>query len=108
MKRVKKYVELLEGILETEEGVKAFKHRGFLMQQYNAKLNRISENRRSQANLVSTEKLAEKYNWQLKELKNHMFLQKKRSEKRGFYLREEAEILLKKIEEHNSILKGEK
>tara|TARA_R110000824_G_scaffold378035_1_gene569446 strand:- start:270 stop:593 length:324 start_codon:yes stop_codon:yes gene_type:complete len=107
MKRVNK-IEFLEGILETEEGVKAFKHRSFLMAQYHAKVSRISENKRSQANMADTKRLAEKYNWQLDELKDHVFTQKKRLEKREFYLKKEAEILLEKIEDHNSILKGEK
>ena len=58
--------------------------------------------------MADTKRLAEKYNWQLDELKDHVFTQKKRLEKRGFYLREEAKILLEKIKEHNSILKGKK
>jgi hypothetical protein len=108
MLKIKRHVELAEGILETEEGSKAFKHRSFLMREYNEKLSRISENKRGQANIEDTERLAEKYNWQLEELKTRgIARQKERLKTRGDSLKKEAEILLKQIEEHNSILRGE-
>jgi len=107
MQKIKR-VEPAEGVLETEEGVKAFKHRSFLMAQYHAKVSRIAENKRSQKNVEETERLAEKYNWQLEELKNRsIFRQKERLKNREEYLKQEAEILLTQIEEHNSILRGE-
>tara|TARA_R100001230_G_C5480798_1_gene32052 strand:- start:155 stop:499 length:345 start_codon:yes stop_codon:yes gene_type:complete len=108
MQKIKTRVDLAEGILETEEGVKAFKHRSFLMAQYHAKVSRIAENKRSQKNVEDTERLAEKYNWQLEELKNRgIARQKERLKIRGDSLKKEAEILLTQIEEHNSILRGE-
>jgi hypothetical protein len=108
MQKIKRHVELAEGVLETEEGSKAFKHRSFLMRQYNEKLSRISENKRSQANVEDTERLAEKYNWQLEELKNRgIARQKERLKTRGDFLKKEAEILQKQIEKHNDILRGE-
>jgi len=108
MQKIKRHVELAEGVLETEEGSKAFKHRSFLMRQYNEKLSRISENKRSQANVEDTERLAEKYNWQLEELKNRgIARQKERLKTRGYFLKKEAEILQKQIEKHNDILRGE-
>ena len=108
MQKIKRHVELAEGVLETEEGSKAFKHRSFLMRQYNEKLSRISENKRSQANVENTERLTEKYNWQLEELKNRgIARQKERLKTRGDFLKKEAEILQKQIEKHNDILRGE-
>ena len=108
MQKIKRHVELAEGVLETEEGLKAFKHRSFLMRLYNDKLSRLSENKRSQANVEDTERLAEKYNWQLEELKTRgIARQKERLKTRGDFLKKEAEILLEQIEEHNSILRGE-
>ena len=108
MQKIKRRVELAEGVLETEEGTKAFKRRSFLMRQYNEKLSRLSENKRNQANIEDTERLAEKYNWQLEELKTRgIARQKERLKTRGDFLKKEAEILLKQIEEHNSILRGE-
>jgi len=108
MLKIKRHVELAVGILETEEGSKAFKHRSFLMREYNEKLSRISENKRGQANIEDTERLAEKYNWQLEELKTRgIARQKERLKTRGDSLKKEAEILLEQIEEHNSILRGE-
>ena len=59
-------------------------------------------------NVEDTERLAEKYNWQLEELKNRgIARQKERLKIRGDSLKKEAEILLTQIEEHNSILRGE-
>jgi len=108
MQQIKRRVELAEGVLETEEGTKAFKHRSFLIRLYNEKLSRLSENKRNQANIKDTERLAEKYNWQLEELKTRgIARQKERLKTRGDFLKKEAEILLKQIEEHNSILRGE-
>ena len=108
MQKIKRRVELAEGVLETEEGLKAFKHRSFLMRIYNDKLSRLSENKRSQANVEDTERLAEKYNWQLEELKTRgIARQKERLKTRGDFLKKEAEILLKQIEKHNNVLRGE-
>jgi hypothetical protein len=108
MQKIKRHVELAEGVLETEEGLKAFKHRSFLMRIYNDKLSRLSENKRSQANVEDTERLAEKYNWQLEELKTRgIARQKERLKTRGDFLKKEAEILLKQIEKHNNVLRGE-
>lgn len=108
MQKIKRHVELAEGVLETEKGLKAFKHRSFLMRLYNEKLSRLSENKRNQDNIEDTERLAEKYNWQLEELKTRgIAWQKKRLKARGDFLKKEAEILLEQIEEHNSILRGE-
>ncbi len=42
MQKIKRHVELAEGVLETEEGSKDFKHRSFLMRLYNEKLSRLS------------------------------------------------------------------
>ena len=108
MQKIKRHVELAEGVLETEKGLKAFKHRSFLMRLYNEKLSRLSENKRNQDNIEDTERLAEKYNWQLEELKTRgIAWQKERLKIRGDFLKKEAEILLEQIEEHNNILKGE-
>ena len=72
------------------------------MRLYNEKLSRLSENKRNQANIEDTERLAEKYNWQLEELKTRgIARQKERLKTRGDSLKKEAEILLEQIEEHN-------
>ena len=108
MQKIKRHVELAEGVLETEKGLKSFKHRSFLMRLYNEKLSRLSENKKNQVNIEATERLAEKYNWQLEELKTRgIAWQKERLKTRGDSLKKEAEILLEQIEEHNSILRGE-
>ena len=39
---------------------------------------------------------------------DHFFTQKKRFEKRTFYLKQEAEEIRKEIEEHDNLLKGER
>ena len=84
MQKIKRHVELAEGVLETEEGSKAFKHRSFLMRLYNEKLSRLSENKRNQANIEDTERLAEKYNWQLEELKTRGIARQKERLKTSF------------------------
>jgi len=108
MDQVKKYVDLAEGILETEKGLKAFKNRSHLMRQYNDRLSRINENKRIQQQLENTERIADKYNHDYGKFKESFLLQRKRFEKRGFFLKQEAEELRDKIEENNDILKGEK
>ena len=61
------------------------------MRLYNEKLSRLSENKRNQANIEDTERLAEKYNWQLEELKTRGIARQKERLK----TREDLNILRK-------------
>ena len=108
MEQIKSKVELDLGVLETKEGTKSFKRRGFLMRQYNDKLSRLNENKRILQQLENTERLADKYDFDYGEFIDHFFTQKKRFEKRSFYLKQEAEEIKKEIEEHDNLLKGER